>query len=85
MAYLHLCKMDPDVRGPAKFIGVVGSIVEVDGGYQFSPNTSGHARSRKTWSSALDCIPAWTDRLGFLQLLTPGELSRHTRPVGEQR
>lgn len=80
MAYLYLCKMDPNVTGEARFIGIIGAIVETRNwltgnvGYQFVPHVSAHKRSRKIWDSAIDSIPSWTDRHGYLQLLDANEL-----------
>ncbi|RWN51355.1 MAG: hypothetical protein EOS04_24065 [Mesorhizobium sp.] len=80
---LYLCKMDPNVPGDAKFLAIVGAIVEVrnwsggdapDSGYQFIPHVSAHKRSRKVWSSANACIPKWTEQHGFCQLLDDTEL-----------
>lgn len=81
MAYsLYLCKMDPNVPGDARFVAIVGAIVEAHDwksgktGYQFIPHVSSHRRSRKVWDNAIDSIPSWTERHGFLRLLDAAEL-----------
>jgi hypothetical protein len=76
---LYLCKMDPTGSGEPRFVLVVGRIVEVrtparGAGYRFIPHTAGRKTSRKIWPSANACIPKWTDKLGFLQLLDAMEL-----------
>lgn len=81
---LYLCKLDPNVKGEPKFIGVIGRIVETSAvgattridGYRFLPNCTTHKASRKIWPSANACIPKWTERCGFLRLLEHHELPR---------
>lgn len=88
---LYLCKMDPNTSGEPRFIAMLGHVIRVNeyGGeqvnsndstprdfYQFVPHVSGRTRSRKVWSSVTDCLPAWTERHGFLSLLDTDDLKR---------
>lgn len=75
---LYLCKMDlqkRNAKGEPSFVAVIGRAVYANGGYRFLPNTSAHKPSRKLHNSIVDCIPAWTERYGFLQLLDQRELA----------
>lgn len=74
---LYLVKLDPETKnslGDPRFVAVVGRIIENPCGYRFLPQTSAHKASRKHWPSANACIPAWTERCGFLQLFDKAEL-----------
>lgn len=75
---LYLCKMDPEttIAGEPRFVGILGRVVESQGGYRFLSNVSNHKDSRKVWPSATACIPRWTNGCGFTRLLDKQELER---------
>lgn len=76
-ATIYLCKLNPekrDAKGEPAYVATIGRVIRADGVYRFLPNTSTRKPSRKAHDTLLKCIPAWTERCGFLRLLEAHEL-----------